>query len=256
VITDTLWLGKNRIQYEETDSTNTRGRVLAQENAPHGTLITAECQNAGRGRSGRSWESEAGAGLFMTMLLRPGIQIENASMLTLVAALSVAKAIEICIKERPQIKWPNDIVINKKKICGILTEMSAVTEGIDHVIVGIGVNVTNHLFPAEIADMASSLLLECHKEIEKERLLAEICRQFEYYYEIFCKTEDLSGLQEEYNSYLVNKDCQVKILDPKAPFTGIAKGITIRGELQVEVEEKIVHVSSGEVSVRGMYGYV
>lgn len=256
MIADTLWLGKQVIQYKETDSTNVRARLLAQEQGAHGTIVTAESQSAGRGRSGRSWESKAGEGLFMTMLLRPKIQVENASMLTLVAALSVAKAIEMCVKMQPQIKWPNDIVLNKKKICGILTELNATAEGIDYVLIGIGVNVTNRLFPAEIEDMASSLLLECGISVNKEELLAEICRQFESCYEVFCRTEDLSALQKEYNGYLVNKDCQVNILDPKAPFTGIAKGITIRGELQVEVSGEIVHVSSGEVSVRGMYGYV
>lgn len=244
------------IHYEVTDSTNTQAKRLAEEGYPHGTLVLADSQSAGRGRSGRMWESPKTDGIFMTLLLRPKIRPENAPMLTLVAAMAVAKAIQKSINLPVQIKWPNDIVLNGKKICGILTEMSTETDHINYVVIGIGINVSNERFSEEIAHMATSLFLESGKKICREELVEDVWEEFEYYYNIFCRTGDLSGIEKEYNECLVNRNRQVRILDPKEPFVGLAKGINRRGELIVETKTGEQSVSSGEVSVRGIYGYV
>lgn len=252
----TKWAGTEIFCYPVLDSTNTKAKQLAEEGYPAGTLVVAEKQDAGRGRRGRNWESVEGAGIFMTLLLKPEINPNNASMLTLVAALAVSGAITKCTGRPAGIKWPNDIVMNGKKVCGILTEMSAQVDYINHVVVGIGINVHNEGFPEEISHMATSLYLETGKHYERAVLIEEVLEQFEKYYEVFLETEDLTGLVKEYNSHLVNMRQHVRVLDPKEPFEGRAMGITPRGELIVDTWESRRLVSAGEVSVRGTYGYV
>lgn len=247
-----------RYHFENIDSTNKKAKELANKGCSHGTLVTADSQEAGIGRRGRSWTSEKGAGIYMSMVLRPEIETDKASMLTLVAAMAVEKAIQSVCEYQSQllIKWPNDIVLNKKKICGILTEMSLNGTEIDYIIVGIGINVSNTLFPAEIAQTASSIFLETGLNIDREVLINEVWKQFVVHYEQFLQTKDLSLFKEEYEQALVNKEEKVKVLDPLGEYTGIAKGITNTGELIVDTGTGFKYVSGGEVSVRGIYGYV
>ena len=255
-IRNTTWAGQEIYYYDVTDSTNIRAKELAEEGHPSGTLVVADRQEAGRGRRGRSWDSPSGTGIFMTLLLKPEMNPNHASMLTLVAAMAVARAISKCANTEALIKWPNDIVIGGKKICGILTEMSAQFDFINHIVIGIGINVHNEHFPEEIAETAGSILLQTGKRIRRAELIEQILEQFEHYYAIFMETEDLSGLVKEYNSILVNMNKSVRVLDPKEPFEGKARGITKKGELIVDTWESRKMVSSGEVSVRGLYGYV
>jgi len=245
-----------RYHFETIDSTNRKAKELAVEGANHGTLVTADAQQAGIGRRGRSWSSEKGTGIYMSMLLRPRIATDKASMLTLVAALAVESAIAETLQCQPMIKWPNDIVLNKKKICGILTELALNSTEIDYVVIGIGINANNKEFPEEIVQTASSLFLELNEEIDRELLITEVWKRFAVYYEQFLETEDLTLLKEEYEKALVNKEEKVKVLDPLGEYIGVAKGITNTGELIVDTEGEIRYVSSGEVSVRGIYGYV
>lgn len=252
----TKWIGSRIVYYDVTDSTNIQAKRLAEEGSPHGTFVVADCQKSGRGRRGRSWESPAKSGIFMTLLLRPEIRPDQASMLTLVAAMAVATALRKCVDIPAQIKWPNDIVLGRKKICGILTEMNTEIEDINYVVIGIGINVSNEAFPEEISHMATSIYQESGKTIRRAELIETIWEQFEHYYAVFCKAGDLSGICSEYNGYLANCNQQVRILDPQKPFEGVARGITDQGELIVETEEGIKNVFSGEVSVRGLYGYV
>lgn len=247
---------KKRYHFETIDSTNTKAKELAAAGAVQGTLVTADAQQAGIGRRGRSWSSEKKAGIYMSMLLRPEIATDKASMLTLVAALAVERAIAETLDCQPMIKWPNDIVLNKKKICGILTEMVLKGTEIDFVVIGIGINVNNKNFPEEIVQTASSLSLELGNEIDREMLISEVWKRFSVYYENFLQVGDLSGIKAEYEHALINKDEKVKVLDPLGEYMGIAKGITNIGELIVDTEEEIRYVSGGEVSVRGIYGYV
>ncbi|MDD6744262.1 MAG: biotin--[acetyl-CoA-carboxylase] ligase [Roseburia porci] len=255
-IRNTTWAGQEIYYYDVTDSTNIRAKELAEEGHPSGTLVVADRQESGRGRRGRSWDSPSGTGIFMTLLLKPEMNPNHASMLTLVAAMAVARAISKCADTEALIKWPNDIVIGEKKICGILTEMSAQFDFINHIVIGIGINVHNEHFPEEIVETASSILLQTGKRIRRAELIEQILEQFEHYYAIFMETEDLSGLVKEYNSILVNMNKSVRVLDPKEPFEGKAMGITKKGELIVDTWESRKMVSSGEVSVRGLYGYV
>lgn len=253
----TEWVAKEVLYFDTIDSTNTKAQELAEKGYPSGTLVVADKQESGRGRRGRSWVSPSGTGIFMTLMIKPDINPNNASMLTLVAALAVAKAITSVTGEEAMIKWPNDIVVNGKKVCGILTEMNAQFDYINHIVVGIGINVHNESFPEEISQMASSLMIEAGgKRFHRAQIIAETMSYFEQYYDTFLKTQDLSALVREYDELLVNRNKSVRVLDPKEPFDGKAMGITPKGELIVDTWESRKLVSSGEVSVRGIYGYV
>ena len=253
----TKWVAKEVLYFDTIDSTNTKAQELAEKGYPSGTLVVADKQESGKGRRGRSWVSPSGTGIFMTLMIKPDINPNNASMLTLVAALAVAKAITSVTGEEALIKWPNDIVVNSKKVCGILTEMNAQFDYINHIVVGIGINVHNESFPEEISQMASSLMIEAGgKRFHRAQIIAETMSYFEQYYDTFLKTQDLSALVREYDELLVNRNKSVRVLDPKEPFDGKAMGITPKGELIVDTWESRKLVSSGEVSVRGIYGYV
>lgn len=253
----TDWVAKEVLYFDTIDSTNTKAQELAEKGYPSGTLVVADKQESGKGRRGRSWVSPSGTGIFMTLMIKPDINPNNASMLTLVAALAVAKAITSVTGEEAMIKWPNDIVVNGKKVCGILTEMNAQFDYINHIVVGIGINVHNESFPEEISQMASSLMIEAGgKRFHRAQIIAETMLYFEQYYDTFLKTQDLSALVREYDELLVNRNKSVRVLDPKEPFDGKAMGITPKGELIVDTWESRKLVSSGEVSVRGIYGYV
>lgn len=243
--------------FDEVDSTNNVIKKMAEEGANHGTVVVAESQSAGRGRIGRAWISPKGTGIWMSLLLRPMIKPESASMLTLVAALAVRGAIETMTGAACLIKWPNDLVLNGRKICGILTEMNAQVDRINYVVVGIGINVNMESFPEELTNTASSLYIETGRKFTRRKIIDEFCKVFEKYYDVFLQTEDLSRLYEEYNGCLANYNNQVKILDTKESYVGVSQGINQFGELIVMDESgKLQIVRSGEVSVRGIYGYV
>jgi len=243
------------IYLDEVDSTNNYARALSDSTAGD-FLVVSDMQTFGKGRLGRSWSSPSGIGIFMSLCIKPKMAVEKASIITLVMALSLCDAIEELYSVNTAIKWPNDIVINSRKISGILTEMSSDMDGIKYIISGVGINVNNKEFPEEIKDMASSLFLETGIMMDRSKLIACIMYHFYKNLHIFLKTEDMSELKENYEKYLANIGKEVKILDPKGEFNAIALGIDENGALLVNVEGKIKRIISGEVSVRGLYGYV
>ena len=251
----TKWAGKTVHFARETDSTNLWIKRLAKEGASEGTLALAEFQSAGRGRLGRSWEVPEGTSVMMSILLRPKFEPQYAPTLTLVMGMAVAKAVKN-LGFDVSIKWPNDVVVSHKKICGILTEMGVRDGKIDYAVIGVGINVNIKEFPEEMADKATSLYLESGKEFDRSQIPGLVMEAFEKYYEKFAATCDLSGLKEEYESILANYNQPVRVL-AKEPYEGVARGITDGGELLVEkTDGTIVAVSAGEVSVRGLYSYV
>ena len=253
---ETAWAGKTCLCFDILDSTQEYGKELAKTESVHGTLIVADTQTAGKGRRGRIWQSPKGTTISMSLCLEPKISVEHISGMTLVMALAVAEAIKELTGSEPQIKWPNDIVVNGKKICGILTEL-CFQNGKGIVIIGVGINVNTEEFPEEIREIASSLKIETGKEICREALIASVMKYFEKFYEQYEKTEDLSLLREAYENMLANKERCVNVLDPQQPYQGVAKGITDAGNLIVVREDGTTcEVYSGEVSVRGLYGYV
>ena len=251
----TKWAGKTVHFARETDSTNLWIKRLAKEGAPEGTLALAEFQSAGRGRLGRSWEVPEGTSVMMSILLRPKFEPQYAPMLTLVMGMAVAKAVKK-LGFDVSIKWPNDVVVSHKKICGILTEMGVRDGKIDYAVIGVGINVNIREFPDEMADKATSLYLESGRKFDRSQIPGLVMEAFEEYYEKFAATCDLSGLKEKYESILANYNQPVRVL-AKEPYEGVARGITDGGELLVEkTDGTIVAVSAGEVSVRGLYSYV
>lgn len=256
----TVWAGQKLYYFDETGSTNIDAKQFAEEGAPHGTTVVADMQTSGRGRRGRMWQSPAGSAVYMTIMLKPDFSPDKASMLTLVMALSVADAITETTRLLTGIKWPNDIVVNKKKVCGILTEMNAELDYIQHVVIGVGINANNgspEEFPEEIRQTATSLKIESGVQISRAALIERVLFHFENNYDTFVRTLDLSGLMQAYDEHLLNLNAEVKVLDPKGEYTGIARGINTTGELLVEKEDgEVIPVYAGEVSVRGLYGYV
>ena len=238
---DTRWAGHPVTYYEVLDSTNLRAKLDAEKGAPQGALVVADMQTAGRGRRGRSWSSPAGTNAYFTLVM----------------AMAVAEGIREACGLEARIKWPNDIVVGGKKVCGMLTELSVQQEYIQHVVVGAGVNVGIQEFPPEIADTAACLEEECGRQVPRAQLIVHIMKAFEKYYEKFMETLDFSVLKEAYDNLLVNCDREVRVLDPKGEYTGISRGINSVGELLVELPDGLERtVYAGEVSVRGIYGYV
>ncbi|MBP3824744.1 MAG: biotin--[acetyl-CoA-carboxylase] ligase [Butyrivibrio sp.] len=279
----TRWAAANIWYKDITDSTNDDAKRLAEEGAPHGMLVVADKQEQGRGSRGRSWETPAGVGIAMSLIVRPKVPIECVSMLTLVMGLSVAEGAEQAINESISessftcnIKWPNDVILADRKICGILTELHMEPSGeMSDVVIGVGINVNMARFPEDIKDVAGSLLTGCGRPIDRSLVVARVMERFEENYEKFEKTHDLSLLKDQYEKRLVNKGLRVMLLDTRESSEvkgrkeveqkfaepdneqGEALGITDKGELIVRMDDgEVREVTAGDVSVRGLYGYV
>lgn len=253
----TDWSGTDILFLPEIDSTNIEAKRQGEAGGKHGLLVIAEKQSAAKGRRGKQWNSKPGENAHFSILLRPDIRPKHAPMLTLVMALSVAQAIKDVVNQETCIKWPNDIVMNGKKICGILTEMSSEIDYVNHVVIGVGININQTHFEQELREKATSILLETGRNIRRSILVARVMERFEQNYECFLKSEDLSLMKQDYEAYLVNCNRKVRIVEPTGTFEGTALGINEQGELRVKKEDgTVVEIFAGEVSVRGIYGYV
>ena len=254
---ETRWAGHPVFYYESVDSTNQQAKRSAEAGCGQGTLIVADMQTAGRGRRGKAWSSPPGTNAYFTLILKPEYDPDCVSMVTLVMALAVAEGIRAACGVRAGIKWPNDIVAEGKKLCGMLTEMSMERDYVHHVVVGAGINVRRQEFAPEIARTAVSLEQLCGKKISRAQLIAHVMKAFEEYYGRFEQEHSLAGLLEQYNALLVSRDKEVCVLDPKGEYRGISRGVNAHGELLVELADgSVTEVYAGEVSVRGIYGYV
>lgn len=248
------------IYFEETDSSNNQAKIMAEHGHKMPFLVIAEEQTAGKGRRGRKWISPKKSGIYMTLAIKPDIPPQKASMLTIVAAMAVANGLKkACFDGHEgicQIKWPNDIVINKKKAVGILTEMSAEPDMVNYVVVGIGINVNNNDFDESIREMATSISLESKAQVSRRDIIAGFIHEFSRLYKTFEESSDLSGLMDEYNKCLVNINNRVKILGDASQYEAQALGIDKYGRLLVKKDDgEVTAVLFGEVSVRGLYGY-
>jgi BirA family transcriptional regulator, biotin operon repressor / biotin---[acetyl-CoA-carboxylase] ligase len=241
--------GKRIYHFFRTDSTNRVGMELGYAGEPEGTVILAEEQSAGRGRAGRSWHSERAAGIYVTLLLRPKISPMQAPLLTMMAGLSAHTAIQAQTGLQLDLKWPNDLVLNGKKLGGILTEMHADTSLVRFVIVGIGINVNQERFPGELNAIATSLHAETGKNQARLELLARLLREFESDYNRFLR-EGAASVTERFSkvsSYAVGK--KVRVTNGAESFTGVTAGLAPEGLLQVErADGKIVMVIAGDVA--------
>lgn len=254
---------KPEFKYFETiDSTNLEAKREAHEGADNFTVISAGEQTAGRGRSGHQWISPTGVSVSTSMLIYPeGISMEHLPRLTIIAGVSVAEAVEELYNLKTQIKWPNDVLINNKKICGILTELEADNGIAENVVVGIGVNVHHKKedFAPDIREMATSLDLELGgQRASRKAVIEAIWNHFLHHYEIFQQNGgSLEGILPSYNSRLANKNKRVRVVHQTHDFEGEAIDMDKDGKLRIRKDDgNIVAVDSGEVHVRGLYGYV
>ncbi|MEE3481500.1 MAG: biotin--[acetyl-CoA-carboxylase] ligase [Lachnospiraceae bacterium] len=249
------------IYHESIDSTNNEIKRLAEDgSAAEFTVVSAGEQTAGRGRSGHVWQSPPGTSIATSILLRPaGVDFDRIPRITILSALAVADAAEEATGLTCGIKWPNDVLLNKRKICGILTELCFDRDRNPYMVVGIGVNVTVKDFPPDIADMATSLMLASGKPAEafsRKAITEKIWDRFLVYYEGFLKTGDLSEIRVPYEDRLVNVNERVRVLDPLGEYEARATGIDNGGRLLVVKDNgTCAAIDSGEVSVRGIYGY-
>src|ERR1043166_3999321 len=226
--------GKRIYHFFRTDSTNRVGMELGQQGEPEGAVVLAEEQSAGRGRAGRSWHSERGTGIYATVLLRPRISPMQAPLLTMMAGLSAHAAIQTRTRLASGLKWPNGLMLNGKKLGGILTEMYADTTLVRFVIVGIGINVNQEKFPGELCTIATSLRVETGKNESRLELLARLLREFESDYNRFLR-EGASSITARFtkaSSYAVGK--RVRVANGAESFTGVTAGLAPEGLLQVE----------------------
>ena len=238
--------------YPETDTTNDRIRELALEGLPEGTLAVAEMQTAGRGRMGRAWQAPKDSGIWMSLLLRPDIPPMQASVLTLLTGIAIAEAIEEVTDVEVGIKWPNDILLNRKKLVGILTEMDCDMEKIHSVTVGMGINVNTKEFPADLKEIATSLYLELDQEYDRTELVAQAMAHFEALYEEFLAAGGMfAPFKERYRRKCLNIGREVRVIG-RETYAAMALDITPEGELIVKRKDNGAEevVFSGEVSIR------
>ncbi len=253
---NTQYLGQT-IHYEaEIDSTNNKAKELARQGAKEGLLVIADKQSCGKGRLGRKWESPAGTGIWMSLVLRPNILPQHASQITLVAGLAMCETLHKITGLKASIKWPNDVVINGKKICGILTEMSAEMERIKYIVLGIGVNVNMTEFPDDLP-YASSIALEGGMEYSRKAIINDFLERFEKDYNHYKQNSNLEAVKERYEQNCITIHNKVRLIKKQEEVVAEAIGITSDGALQVKYEDGTTEdIVSGEVSVRGLYGYV
>jgi len=247
----TNYVGKKMYYFPELKSTN----IMAKEKALHraegideGTLIIAERQSAGKGRLGREWFSPAG-GIWLSIILYPQLSPSYISRITLMTAVAAVKAIKIYTQIRPQIKWPNDILINEKKVCGILTEMSAELDIINWVVVGIGINVNidHREFPEDIQENTISLKEASDKEVLLVKLVQTFLQGFEKYYEIL-KRREFSSILKEWKLYSHTLGKKIRVDIGERIITGEAMDINESGALILKKEDgELAEIISGTI---------
>jgi len=241
--------GKRIYHFFKTDSTNRVALELGYAGEPEGAVVLAEEQTAGRGRAGRAWHSERGTGIYATLLLRPKLAPVEAPLLTMMAGISAHTAIQAVSKLSVDLKWPNDLMSQGKKIGGILTEMHAEPAQVRFVIVGMGINVNQEKFPAELAGVATSLLLETARTQSRLELLVRLLREFENDYNRFLSDGGQSVIKRfaAASSYVSGK--RVRVSNGKESFTGVTSGLSREGLLQVLRDGgQMTTVIAGEVA--------
>ena len=246
------------------DSTNTYCKDLARKGAPQGTVVIADCQTGGKGRRGRSFVSPPGVGLYLSYLMRPDSGIENISEITCWTAVAVCEAISDCFGLEPQIKWVNDVLMNKKKICGILTEASFEAESgtIDSLVIGIGINVNEKRsdFPDELEKIATSISIENGgKTFMRSELAAALIKRLDALASSWPGSHD--DYLDSYRSHCITTGNRIAAYTTVAGESEARTGeaVYIGSDFSLEVRfdgcDEITSLKSGEVSVRGLYGY-
>lgn len=259
----TKTLGRNIVYLDSVDSTNNYAKKAALEGCEEGTLVVADNQTCGRGRLGREWNSPDKKGVWMSLVLRPEISFDEVQIITLAASVAVVQALYEVAQIEAGIKWPNDIIINGKKVCGILVEMNMEIDRINFLVLGIGLNVNQEKedFSQELLDRAISLKMYMdqnannQKILKRNEIIANILLKFEEIYDkVKCRA--FEDIITEWKRYSVTLGKEVNITHKSKQYRGVAQDITKDGKLIVKcVNGSVIEVFSGEVSVRGLLGY-
>lgn len=225
-------IGRDVRVFQETTSTNDIVEKLARDGVREGVAVFAEAQTKGRGRMGRTWISPAGQGLWFSVLLRPNITPQATTQLTVISATATARAIREETGLPVQIKWPNDILVNGRKVVGILTEMSAEGDAVRHVTLGIGVDVNIREFPSFLRDVATSLAIERGAKVDRPALAAAILRHLDHDYARIC-SGDFAGVAEEWEEQCITLGRRVRIHVGERVITGRAEALDRSGALLI-----------------------
>ncbi|MCA9773377.1 MAG: biotin--[acetyl-CoA-carboxylase] ligase [Myxococcales bacterium] len=233
--------------FPELDSTNTRARELAREGAPDGTCVIADRQTQGRGRLGRTWISPPGVNLYLSVILRPALAPIEAPTITLATAVALADAVEAATGCTPEIKWPNDILLGRKKAAGVLTELEAEQDRVHFVIVGIGVNVGQVEFAEDIRSFATSLRLAAGREVSRTRFAASLLDAMERRVGSLL-TEGFAPIREAWSARAAYRGERVRVALGDTTVTGVLRGIDERGQLVLEdAEGRPIEIIAGDV---------
>ncbi len=241
-------IGARMELHDQLDSTNNRAKALAASGAPHGYLVIAESQSGGKGRMGRSFFSPEHSGVYITYVLRPKMLAERAVMITSMAAVAVARAIETVADVDVKIKWVNDLYINERKVCGILCEAGMDFESgqLEYAVLGIGVNVARMDFPPELQDIATSIGNACGEDVSRSRLIAEISNQLEA---LYGQLDSCAFMAESRaRSNVIGRDVVVMRGDDR--YVAHAVDIDDQGRLVIETPAGVRRVGSGEISLK------
>jgi len=244
--------GRSILFSREVDSTNKWAKKLALYGAGEGTVVIAETQTKGRGRLDREWISPTG-GLWFSLILRPNLSPTEAVKLTVVAGLAVTEVLREMFDLRAEIKWPNDVLVNGRKICGVLTEMNTIGETVNFVVVGVGVNGNfdvENVFPEQLKRVVTSLEKELGRKVRLENLFRALLERLENLYEVFIK-EGFNPILEEWKNYAGFLGCKVEVTGPTGKMSGLALDVDYEGALVLRLEDGTVkRVFVGDVSVR------
>jgi BirA family transcriptional regulator, biotin operon repressor / biotin---[acetyl-CoA-carboxylase] ligase len=245
---ETASVGRNFIYLASTDSTNLRARALARDGATEGTVVVADSQTGGRGRMRRAWVSPAGVNLYCSIVLRPPVPSVRVPEIPLVAAAAIHEAVAAeCPGLSAFIKWPNDIIVAGRKLCGILCEMESEPDCTHFVVVGFGLNVNLDPVPEELRDIATSIAIATGRPASRARLLAAVLNRFERLYLDWCQQDDLSSILPYLEAHAWLKGRELKIEQLNRLLTGTEAGLSPQGHLLLRTADgAILPVSSGE----------
>lgn len=249
---ETKWLGHNICYKDSVDSSNNLAKVLANAGCEDGLIVVAEEQGAGKGRLSRGWISPHAKGIWFSVVLKPPFLPQEASKCTLMAAVAVVKAINSIKGVKASIKWPNDILLNGRKLVGILTEMNAEFGHINYVVIGIGINTnaTADDYPDEVKELAVSVADAATEPFTRVQLLADILKNLELLYEAACK-EGFAPILDEWRKYSCTLCQEVKVIAPDMTYFGTAIDIDEEGLLIVRKKDgSLDKVVAGDVSIR------
>ncbi|MFQ3598637.1 MAG: biotin--[acetyl-CoA-carboxylase] ligase [Chloroherpetonaceae bacterium] len=241
-----LHIGKSVFCYESVGSTNDVAHRFAKDGARSGTIILAEFQTTGRGRNAKKWVSQEGANIVTSVILRPTIPLEHITYFSLLTALSVAQAIEEVVGEPAEIKWPNDVLIRRKKVAGILVETSAQSGAVDYIVVGIGLNVNQTQFPDDLAERATSLFLETGIVYDQTTLFVSLMRFLDANYARL-QSGNTESIRSMWRAHCHMFGKHITFYQGDSKREGIALDINERGFLKVEIGQKEELLSQAEI---------